>query len=115
MLRDTALRKETPFPSYEELGILDPLLNNITERAHEWIQNLNQVEEYELNRACSAFKPNKEKIYQIAKKHALRSFQEKNEVGITHLQYLDANPSIHFDQRVMINRYVLEMLGEEVV
>ena len=42
------------------------------------------------------------------------SLQKKNQIGITPLEYLEANPFEDIDQSLFMNRYVLEMIGEAV-
>ena len=87
-----------------------------TEQVNQWIKNLIQGEEYELHRACSSFNPSKEIIYGIVKRKGTSPFQKKNEIGMTPFDYLEANPfvDIEIDQRALMKRYILEMMGETV-
>ncbi|GFH50297.1 leucine-rich repeat domain-containing protein [Chaetoceros tenuissimus] len=83
---------------------------------NEWVKNINQGEEYKLHRACSSFNPLEEIIYEIVKRKGPSALQKKNEIGLTAFDYLEANPfaNIEIDQRVLLKRYVLEMMGETV-
>ncbi|GFH47099.1 hypothetical protein CTEN210_03574 [Chaetoceros tenuissimus] len=84
------------------------------ERVHAWVKNLNQSEEYALHRACSSFNPITEVVYGIVKRQGLKSFKKENEIGVTPAQYLEENPFADIDQRTIVKRYVIEMMGETV-
>ncbi|GFH50294.1 hypothetical protein CTEN210_06770 [Chaetoceros tenuissimus] len=90
--------------------------DGIAERVNEWIKNINgDDDQYALHRACSSYNPLTDVLYQIVKRQGLRSFKKKNEIGITPLQYLEANPFAEdIDQCSIVKRYVLEMMGEAV-
>ncbi|GFH50166.1 hypothetical protein CTEN210_06642 [Chaetoceros tenuissimus] len=87
-----------------------------TEQVNQWIKNINNGEQYELHRACSSFTPSMDIIYGIVKRKGPSAFQKKNEVGLTALEYLYSNhfTELHIDQRALMKRYVLEMMGEAV-
>ncbi|GFH50105.1 leucine-rich repeat domain-containing protein [Chaetoceros tenuissimus] len=89
---------------------------SISANVNEWIKNINRNDDqYALHRACSCYNPITEVIYEIVKRQGLMSFQRKNEVGITPLEYLEANPFAEdIDQSSVMKRYVLEMMGEAV-
>ncbi|GFH61918.1 hypothetical protein CTEN210_18394 [Chaetoceros tenuissimus] len=108
VITNTALVRASPFES-----VLDGYYANQQGRVHEWIKNLNQGEEYALHRACSAFNPLKEIIYGIVKRKGPSSFKKRNEIGMTPLDYLEANPFVRheLDQRALMKQYVLEMMG----
>ncbi|GFH47477.1 leucine-rich repeat domain-containing protein [Chaetoceros tenuissimus] len=76
--------------------------------------NVFTSQEYALHRACCSFNPLFVIIYQIIRRNGLQSFKVPNRMGITPLQYLDANPFARVDQKKIINRYILEMMGETV-
>ena len=85
------------------------------EQVNEWIKNINSYyEEYALHKACSAFNPQAESIYAIVKRVGIQAFQEPNSIGITPAQYLDANYFAQVDQTKIINRYILDLMGEIV-
>ena len=69
-------------------------------------------EEYALHRACASFHPLEDIIHPIVKRQGLSSFHRPNSIGITPLHYLKENPYAEVDQRKIINRYVLDMMGE---
>ncbi|GFH50169.1 leucine-rich repeat domain-containing protein [Chaetoceros tenuissimus] len=85
-----------------------------TEQVHEWVKNINQGEEYELHQVCSSINPMTEIIYGIVKRKGLCTFHKINEIVMTPFDYLKANPFIEneIDQRALMKRYILEMLGE---
>jgi len=84
-----------------------------SEEVNVRIKNINgQDEEYALHRACSSFNPISDTIYEIVKRQGLESLKKENEIGITPLQYLEKNPFADIDQRKLMKRYILEMMGE---
>ncbi|GFH59423.1 hypothetical protein CTEN210_15899 [Chaetoceros tenuissimus] len=87
---------------------------NNKEVVDQWIKDINigEDDEYVLHRACSSFNPLEEIIYAIVRQHGLSWFQKKNRIGITPSQYLDANPFSKVKEQKIVNRYVLEMMGE---
>ena len=86
-----------------------------TEEINIWVKNMNcNNEEYALHRACSAFNPISDIIYEIVKRQGLASFKKENEIGITPLRYLEENPYANIDQQKLVKRYILEMMGETV-
>ena len=86
-----------------------------TEEINTWVKNMNcNNEEYALHRACSAFNPISDIIYEIIKNQGLASFKKKNIIGITPLLYLEENPYVNINQQKLVNRYILEMMGETV-
>ncbi|GFH50289.1 hypothetical protein CTEN210_06765 [Chaetoceros tenuissimus] len=99
-IRETALFDASPF--------------EVDVRVHEWVKGINDDDKYELHRACSSFNPLMDIIYGIVKRKGLASFKKQNEVGMTPFDYLDTNPfaDIDIDQRALMKRYVLEMMGE---
>ncbi|GFH50157.1 hypothetical protein CTEN210_06633 [Chaetoceros tenuissimus] len=107
----TALLKVTSFKTNEWGEYFEN-----TEEVNQWIKNINQGEDYELHRACSSFNPLVEAIYGIVKQRGLCSFQKKNQIGLTALDYLVANPYVEkeIDQKLLMKRYVMEMMGEAV-
>ena len=84
------------------------------EEVNHWIKNQNMTQKFELHRACSSFNPTQEMVYRIVKCKGLNTFQMKNAIGITPLQYLEENPFAEIDQKKMVTQYVLEMMGEVV-
>ncbi|GFH47241.1 hypothetical protein CTEN210_03716 [Chaetoceros tenuissimus] len=85
-------------------------------RLNDWIKNINVEEEYSLHRACSSSTPSEEIIYQIMKEQGgPKAFTEPNTIEITPSQYLSENPfAEHIKEKSLIQRYILEMMGETV-
>ncbi|GFH47097.1 hypothetical protein CTEN210_03572 [Chaetoceros tenuissimus] len=109
----TKLIKASPFEEDElQLDYFENYENN--EQVNTWIKDLNEGEEYSLHRACSSFNPLTDIIYEIVKIQGLKSLKKENEIGITPLQYLEENPFASIDQRILGNRYILELMGETV-
>ncbi|GFH50287.1 hypothetical protein CTEN210_06763 [Chaetoceros tenuissimus] len=106
-IRETALFDASPFEA-DARGV-----NSNLHDVHAWVKGINDDDEYELHRACSSFNPLIEIIYGIVKRKGLNSWKMKNELGLTPLDYLDANPfaDIEIDQRALMKRYILELIG----
>ncbi|GFH47154.1 surface antigen BspA-like [Chaetoceros tenuissimus] len=84
------------------------------EEINEWIKRIDNNDEYALHRACSSFNPSTDLIYEIVKRQEIVSFQKKDERGATPLQHLNENPFVDIDQRILMKRYILEMMGESI-
>jgi hypothetical protein len=107
---NTALIRRSLFETYEDDGVYD----NFNE-VNDLIKNINgDTDEYALHRACSSYNPLDEVIYSIVTRQGLKAFHKKNEIGITPLQYLHANPFADISQSAVMKRYVLDMMGEVV-
>ena len=112
MIKDTALIRASPF----EIDEVDEYDANINENVNEWIKNINgDDDQFALHRACSSFNPSTNVLYRIVRRQGLTSFKKKNKIGVTPLDYLEANPfAKDIDQSSVMKRYVLEMMGEAV-
>lgn len=86
--------------------------DNLHHEFNLWIKNINMQEKYALHRLCASWKPSMEQIYQAMKEHGIQIMNQPNELGITPSQYLAANPFSDFDEQKVINRFILEMMGE---
>ena len=111
VISETALMEASPFTN-DSVGRYQ---SNV-EVVHQWIKNINigEDDEYVLHRACSSVDPLEETIYAIVRKQGLSSFQKKNRIGITPSRYLAANPFCEIKEQKIVNRYILEMMGEVV-
>ena len=109
VIRWTALIDASPF----ELDGYGSYYDHDT-NVNEWIKNINQHEEFALHRVCASTEPSKDNIYEIIKRQGLPSIQIKNKIGVTVFEYLHKNPytDIELDEQKLINRYVLELMGE---
>ncbi|GFH57059.1 hypothetical protein CTEN210_13535 [Chaetoceros tenuissimus] len=82
------------------------------EEVNEWIQNINQNEEFALHRECASYEPSEDVIYGALKERGVSSFTVENKIGITASRYLDENPFSDIREQNLINRFVLDMMGE---
>ncbi|GFH57034.1 hypothetical protein CTEN210_13510 [Chaetoceros tenuissimus] len=80
---------------------------NVREDDDEWINN-----EFDLHRECASCNPSEEVIYEIFKEQGRKYFQLKNNIGITASEYLNENPYTDLNDQKLINRHVLDMMGE---
>ncbi|GFH52531.1 hypothetical protein CTEN210_09007 [Chaetoceros tenuissimus] len=105
----TALIEVSPFETNEN-G--DYHGNNA--KVNEWIQNLNQNDEYALHRECASFQPSENDIYEIIKRQGLQFINVKNQIGLTAFECLQKNPytDVEIDEQKLINKFVLDLLGE---
>ncbi|GFH61968.1 hypothetical protein CTEN210_18444 [Chaetoceros tenuissimus] len=98
----TALIKKSP---------IDTDQNNQYDSAYEeevvrWVKSINNEEEYALHWACTSFNPLSENS------KAKRYQSHENAIGITPSQYLAANPFADISEKEIVNRYILDMMGE---
>ena len=89
------------------------------EDVNTWLKNINQGEGSTLHLACSGFNPPLENdLLAILKRQGQRALKERNSIGmyigITPLQYLEANPNADIDEQEIVKKYILEMMGEVV-
>ncbi|GFH61984.1 hypothetical protein CTEN210_18460 [Chaetoceros tenuissimus] len=105
----TKLFQLSPF---EEVHTNGSYINH--DQVNAWVRDINANEEYALHRACCSFNPLLDIIYQLVRRNGLRAFRVQNAIGITPSQYLDANPLAQDIQKKVMNRYILEMMGETV-
>ena len=110
IIGSTALMKASPFETTPN-GWYEKAVNN---DMNKWIKNINQgSEEFALHRECASFCPSEDGIYEMLKRQGLQSFlTTENEIGVTASRYLQENPFSEIDERKVINRYVLDMIGE---
>ena len=105
----TKLFRVSPFEEVDRFGRY-----NNHDQVNEWVRDINTNQEYALHRACCSFNPLLDTIYQIVRRNGLQAFQVQNGIGITPSQYLDANLFAEVDEKKIIIRYILEMMGETV-
>ncbi|GFH57184.1 hypothetical protein CTEN210_13660 [Chaetoceros tenuissimus] len=86
----------------------------LDEEVNTWIKNINNNDEDELHRACSSFNPNNRNILNIVQQQGLKSLKTENMNGITASEYLCANPFANITERMIIETYILKMVGEQV-
>ena len=86
------------------------------EYVNEWIKNLNRDEEFALHRECASYEPSDDHIYEIIKQQGLSSIHVKNQIGLTAFEYLHKHPyaDIEIEEQKLINRLVLELMGEVI-
>ncbi|GFH44373.1 hypothetical protein CTEN210_00847 [Chaetoceros tenuissimus] len=108
MIAETALIKESSFANRYGRYIREAEVN-------QWLKTINQSEEFALHRACSSFNPTDNIIHAIVRQQGLQSLKKQNNIGITPMQYLKENPYAELEERKIINRYILDMMGEMVV
>ena len=108
VMKGTALIEVSPFDADVEY------IQESNVEINNWIKSINDDEKFALHRACSAFNPQAESIYAIVKRVGVQAFQEPNSIGITPSQYLEANYFARVDQTKIINRYILDLMGEIV-
>ncbi|GFH44374.1 hypothetical protein CTEN210_00848 [Chaetoceros tenuissimus] len=117
VIGDTELLGEvSPFDDYK-CGNYKCANDRITNDVNEWIKNINgrEEEEFALHRACSSFNLLEDIVYGIVKRQGISSMKKENSIGITPSQYLKKNPYAELEERKIMNRYILDMMGENVM
>lgn len=108
----TALIETSPFETFAD-GFYENDENE--DEVNQWIKNINQGEGSTLHLVCSAFNPPLENdIVATMRQQGLQALSEPNSIGVTPLEYLEANPNAQIDQSAIVKRFVLEMMGEVV-
>ncbi|GFH61496.1 hypothetical protein CTEN210_17972 [Chaetoceros tenuissimus] len=86
-----------------------------------WVKNLNQIntttnvriDKYAINRLCSSMDPSIDTLYnRYIRRFGLGVMKYRNKIGISPSQYLSENPYVDVDEQKLINRFILEKLGE---
>ena len=77
-----------------------------------WVKSINHEQEYALHRACTSFNPLSEIIHALVKRKGIKAMKMPNAIGITPSQYLAANPFADISEMEIVNRCLLDMMGE---
>ncbi|GFH43852.1 hypothetical protein CTEN210_00325 [Chaetoceros tenuissimus] len=105
VFRDTKLFQRSPFHGPDE----DAFEFDI----NRWLKNINNSDQFALHRLCSSFEPTLDMILQTMKdKGGPKAFNVENSSGITPSRYLKENPHAHVKEKEVIEKYVLQMMGE---
>ena len=108
VIRRTALIDKSPFTS-----TINGSYEN-TDEVNHWIKNRHQDNEFSLHRACSSYDPLNEVIYDIVRRQGLKAFKKIDSFGVTPSQYLSENPIADIEEKKIIKRYILDMMGEVI-
>ncbi|GFH57225.1 hypothetical protein CTEN210_13701 [Chaetoceros tenuissimus] len=78
-----------------------------------WLKNINNDDKFALHRVCASFEPTLDLILDTMKeKGGPKAFKVKNSIGITPSRYLNENPYAKVTEKEVIEKYVLQMMGE---
>ncbi|GFH57204.1 predicted protein [Chaetoceros tenuissimus] len=117
VFQDTALLEASPFETGKfggdaEAG--DAMLydSDDEEEFVQWIRSINNEEAYTLHRASASYNPLAEVIHDLVKRHGIKAMGVQNAIGITPAEYLEENPFADILEKDIINRYILDMIGE---
>ena len=108
VFQNTALIKKSPFRRDED-GDYE---NNNEEEVVQWIRSINNEGAYALHHACASYNPLSEIIHDLVKRQGINAMKVKNAIGITPSQYLEANTFPDISEKEIVNKYVLEMMGD---
>ncbi|GFH44632.1 hypothetical protein CTEN210_01106 [Chaetoceros tenuissimus] len=130
VIAKTALIEASPFPTGIRNQINPDLEGTMADRfdatlaelaglydnnqVNEWLRNMHRDEQFSLHRACSSYNPLGEIVFDIVKRQGLKAFQRPDNVGVTASQYLSANPFTEMQEKMIIKRYILDMMGEVI-
>ncbi|GFH57099.1 hypothetical protein CTEN210_13575 [Chaetoceros tenuissimus] len=109
VISKTALARTSPFRTLQD-GDYSVYQNN--DEINEWIKNINQNEEFALHRECASYEPSENAIFEIVKHQGLPSIHVKNQIGLTGFEYLQKNPYANVNEQKLINRLILDLMGE---
>ncbi|GFH61855.1 hypothetical protein CTEN210_18331 [Chaetoceros tenuissimus] len=110
LFKGTALIKKSPI-EVDEDGEYD---EDDEDTVIQWIKSINNGEAYALHRASASYDPLSEIIHALVKRHGIKVMRMPNTIGITPSQYLEANTFVDISEKDIINRYILDMMGETV-
>ncbi|GFH47152.1 hypothetical protein CTEN210_03627 [Chaetoceros tenuissimus] len=108
VFQQTLLLKRSPF-ELDEDGWYD---EDDDEEVVEWVKSINNEDAYALHRACASFNPLSEIILALVKRQGIKAMRMPNTIGITPSQYLEANVFADISEKEIINRNILETMGE---
>ncbi|GFH57207.1 hypothetical protein CTEN210_13683 [Chaetoceros tenuissimus] len=98
IIRDTALYSKYPHQRAE---------------VDVWLKNINNHDKFALHRVCASFEPTLDLVLNTMKeKGGLKAFKVENSIGITPSRYLNENPYAKVTEKEVIEKYVLQMMGE---
>ena len=90
-----------------------PFSSTYHEEFNAWLKSINDEEKFTMHRVCSSFHPTLDMIVNTMKdKGGPKAFKVKNIIGITPSQYLEENPYVDVNEKDVIERYILQMVGE---
>jgi hypothetical protein len=84
------------------------------EEVVQWVKSINNEETYALHRACSSFNPIAEIVHALVKRKGIKAMRMPNSIGITPSQYLEANTFADISEKEIVNKHILDMMGEIV-
>ena len=113
VFQNTALTKLSPVSRVfsEEDNFYD---SDNEETVIQWIKSINNGEAYALHRACSSFNPIDDIIHGLVKRKGIKAMRIPNLIGITPSKYLEANRFAEISEKDIINRYILDSMGEVI-
>lgn len=105
IFRDTKLLHRSPFHGRN--------YDTIEFDVNPWLKSINNDEQFALHRVCSSFEPTLQMILDTMEdKGGPKAFKQKNSIGITPSRYLKENPYAHVKEKEVIEKYILQMMGE---
>ena len=109
----TLLMTKSPF-ELDEDGEYNEEDEEDEEAAVQWVKSINNEEAYALHCACSSFNPLPEITHALVKRHGIQAMRMPNAIGITASQYLAANTFADISEKDIVNRYILDSMGEVI-
>ncbi|GFH43850.1 hypothetical protein CTEN210_00323 [Chaetoceros tenuissimus] len=110
IFRETKLFQRSPFYRTDDFASLN---NEVVLNLDTWLKNINNSDQFALHRVCSSFEPTLQMIVDVLKERGgPKAFQVENSIGITPSRYLEENPYAHVKEKEVIEKYVLQMMGE---
>ena len=83
------------------------------EPLNTWLENINRNDQFDLHRVCLSFEPTLDMILNtMIEKGGPNAFKVENSIGITPSRYLKENPYANVKEIDVIDKYILQMVGE---
>ena len=112
VFQKTALIKKSPIEKSPIDSDQNEYAHQYEEEAVRWVKSINQEEKYALHQTCAFFNPLSDIIHALVKRKGIKTMRTPNAIGIMPSQYLAANPFNDISEKEIVNRYVLDMMGE---
>lgn len=84
----------------------------VTSKINAWIRNQNNEGKFKLHRLCSSYNPTSKKIFEASKiEDLLFALQVENDIGVTPMRYLDANPYSSISEMELTTHLIMKMIS----
>ncbi|GFH60476.1 hypothetical protein CTEN210_16952 [Chaetoceros tenuissimus] len=114
--QNTEISQHHNIIAFTELFHRSPFMPHDHEEVNLWLKSINANERFALHRVCSSFRPTLDMILQtMVDKGGPHAFKVENNIDITPSRYLKENPYVDVTEKDVIEKYILQMMGESQI